>query len=102
AAVEIGPLVPASALAGGTLDFINLKLIPSVASGAPPEVMQLTKTALSNFVTKQIHRGRATLEFSASPVDRFAEFPVRRIVDAFYYNSDFTLGDGEVVHDYLK
>lgn len=102
AAVEVASLDASEALAGGNMDFINLKLIPSVKNGAPPEVMQLTKTSLSNFVPKKVYRGRATLSFGASPVDRFDQFPVREIIDAYYYNSDFTLGDGKVVHDYLK
>jgi len=101
-AVEIGPLVPPATLLGASMDFINLKLIPSVKNGAPPEVMQLTKTALSNFAPTQVYRGRGTLSFGSSPVDRLDQFPVREMVDAFYYHSDFTLGDGEVVHDYLK
>ena len=102
ATMALTSLVPASAMAGGSLDFINLKLIPSVKTGAPPEVRQLTKCAMSNFVPKQIFRGNATLTFGASPADRFNVFPIREIVDAFYYNSDFTLGDGDVVYDYLK
>lgn len=102
AAVEIGPLVPPDMLAGTPMDFINLKVIPSVHNGARPEVAQLTQTSLSNFVPRQVHRGAATLAFGASPTDRLDQFPVHEIVDAFYYNSDFTLGDGRVVHDYLK
>jgi acetoacetate decarboxylase len=102
ATVEIGSIVPASALANGSPDFYNLKLIPSVKNGARPEVMQLTKSGLTNFVPKQVYSGRATLTFGSSAVDRFDQFPVHEIVKAFYYNSDFTLGDGEVVYDYQK
>lgn len=102
ATMALTELAPANAMAGGSPDFINLKLIPSVKTGAPPEVRQLTKCAMSNFVPKQIFRGRATISFGASPADRFCEFPIREVVDAFYYNSDFTLGDGDIVYDYLK
>jgi acetoacetate decarboxylase len=101
AAVEIGPLVAPEALADAGMDFVNLKLVPSVKNGARPEVAQLIKTSLSNFTAKRVYRGAATVSFGASPTDRFDQFPVREIVDAFYYSSDFTLGDGEVVHDYL-
>lgn len=101
AAVEVGPLVAPAALSGANMEFITLKLIPSVRNGAPPDVMQLAKTALTNLVPKQVYRGRGTLAFGASPVDGLAVFPVREVVDAFWFNSDFTLGDGEVVHDYL-
>jgi acetoacetate decarboxylase len=101
AAVEVGPLAPPETLLGASADFICLKLIPSVKNGAPPEVAQLTRTTLSNFVPHVVYRGRATLALGGSPADRFDVFPVREIVDAFYYRSDFTLGDGEVVHDYL-
>lgn len=102
ASVALTSLVDASALAGGSLDYINLKLIPSVKTGAPPEVRQLTKCAMSNFVAKQVYRGAATITFGASPADRFNVFPVREVVDAFYFNADFTLGDGDVVYDYLR
>ncbi|HZZ47259.1 MAG TPA: acetoacetate decarboxylase family protein [Pseudonocardia sp.] len=100
-AVEVGPLVSPDALAGASMDFVNLKLVPSVTNGKPPEVAQLIKTSLSDFTAKRVYRGAATLSFGASPTDRFNQFPVQEIVDAFYYNSDFTLGDGEVVHNYL-
>ena len=102
AAVEIGPRIDMDELDEGALDFINLKLIPSVKNGAAPEVAQLTKTSLSNFKARSAYQGRGTLAFGESPVDRFSQFPVLEVVDALYYNADFVLGDGTVVHDYLK
>ncbi len=101
AAMEVGPLVSASELAGSA-EYTNLKLVPSVREGGAPEVMQLTSTTLTNVVIKQVYKGRATLSFGASPVDRFSDIPVREVLAAYYYNADFTLGHGEVLHDYLK
>ncbi|PJK18213.1 acetoacetate decarboxylase family protein [Mycolicibacterium goodii] len=101
ASIEVGPLLANNVLDDASLSYTNFKLIPSVKNGAPPEVQQLTKTTLTNFELKRIYRGRATLNFNESPVDHLSKLPIREIVDAFYYNADFTLGDGEVVHDYI-
>jgi len=101
AAMEVGPLVPASAL-GGSAEYTNLKLVPPVQEGAAPAVMQLTSTTLSNLSLKAVYRGRATLSFAESPADRFSLIPVREVLDAYYYNADFSLGHGDVLHDYLR
>jgi acetoacetate decarboxylase len=79
-----------------------LKLIPSVRESAPPDVLQLTSMALSDDVIKEMHIGKATLQFGASPYDSFlAEIPVRDILYAESIVHDFTMGYGEVVVDYL-
>ncbi len=102
AAFEFGPALPLNALDSGSLAYTNLKLIPSVKKGAPPEVQQLTKVTLTNLVMKRIYQGRATLKFNESPVDHLFKLPIREIVGAFYYEADFTLDSGEIVRDYLK
>ena len=85
----------------GSLEYVSRKLIPSVRNGAPPDVLQLTSTTLKNVVGREVHKGPATLRFGMSPADPFHRIPVEEIVGGYYYRTDFTLDDGEVVHDYL-
>lgn len=86
----------------GTTEYVNWKFIPSVKNGAPPDVNQLTWTKLTNFVPHKVYRGPASIEFTKSPADHYADIPVLEVVEGFYYSSDFTLNDGEVIHDFLK
>ena len=86
----------------GTPDWICHKIIPSVSNKMPDEVNQLTMTTLSNVLVKEVHKGPATLEFGSSPSDRLAELPILEVKGGFFYESQFTLGDGKVVHNYLK
>lgn len=101
AAMSMDKLVPADELKG-TTKYVNWKFIPSVKNGSPPDVSQLTLTELTNFVPHRVYRGPATLEFFESPQDHYADIPVREVVEGFYYSSDFTLEDGDVIHDFLK
>ena len=64
-------------------------------------VFQLTSTTLTNVVIREVHKGPATLRFGLSPADRFADIPIEKIVGGYYLRTDFTLEDGEVIHDYL-
>lgn len=100
-AMELGPEVAPGEI-GGSTEYTNLKLVPSIRAGAAPEVMQLTSTTLSNITIRKAYKGRATLQFLPSPADRFSEIPVREVLGGVYYNADFTLGHGEVLHDYAK
>ena len=86
----------------GTPDWICHKVIPSVSNKLPDEVNQLTLTTLSNISVKEVHKGPATLNFGSSPADRLNEIPILQVNGGFYYESQFTLGDGKVVHNYLK
>lgn len=100
AAVQLKEFGDPAELAG-SYEYISRKLIPSVKNGAPPDVLQLTSTVLQNVVVREVHKGPATLRFGMSPADPFHRIPVEEIVGGYYYHTDFTLGDGEVVHDYL-
>jgi len=99
AAMELSQLVKPEA---ANLPIINLKLIPSVKKGAPPDVMQLTSTTLENLKVYRVYTGKATLEFGASPADPFHKIPIKGVLGGSYSNWDFTLTYGEVIHDYLK
>ena len=100
AAVQLKQFADPSELTG-SLEYVSRKLIPSVRNGAPPDVLQLTSTTLKNVVVREVHKGPATLRFGMSPADPFHRIPVEEIVGGYYYRTDFTLDDGEVVHDYL-
>jgi acetoacetate decarboxylase len=79
----------------------NLKYIPSVKRGAPPDVMQITSYLQDNRL-KELYNGKATLELGSTPVDPLGNIPVLEIVRAEYMVIDGGVDYGEVVYDYLK
>jgi acetoacetate decarboxylase len=96
------PAVPAEA-AALALDptWFNLKLIPSVEEGAPPDVMQLTATTFRDFVVHEAHAGTATLRLGSTPEDPLGQLiEVRETLPAAYVRFDLDLLHGEVIHDY--
>ena len=81
--------------------IFNVKLIPSVKKGAPPDVLQLTATTLGDRKVTELRPGLGTLDFGSTPVDPLGRIPVLEILRAAHYEYDFTLDYGKVVHDYL-
>jgi acetoacetate decarboxylase len=79
----------------------NLKYIPSVKKGAPPDVMQIT-SYLQETSLKELYGGKATLELSGTPADPLGQIPVLEIVRAEFMVMDGSVDYGEVVYDYLK
>ncbi|MCP4006256.1 MAG: acetoacetate decarboxylase family protein [bacterium] len=100
AAVHLAELGTAEDL-GGTPEWIAHRFIPNVSLSAPPDIDQLTSTTLTNVVTHDVHKGAATLAFGSSPADRLEVIPIHKVTGGFYSDYQFTLGDGEVIHDYL-
>lgn len=86
---------------GGTADWVARRFIPNVSLAAPPDIDQLTLTTLTNIEVGDVYTGAGSLSFGESPADRFADVPVRKVNRGFYYESRFTLPDGDVLHDYL-
>ncbi|MCP3985156.1 MAG: acetoacetate decarboxylase family protein [bacterium] len=86
---------------GGTPEWIAHRFIPNVSLSAPPDIDQLTSTTLTNVVTHDVYKGAATLAFGSSPADRLETIPINEVTGGFYFEYQFTLNDGEVVHDYL-
>jgi acetoacetate decarboxylase len=78
----------------------NLKLIPSVKKGAPPDVMQITANTLQNIAVHKIVEGNATLSLGVSPADPLYLIEPVEILQGIYCEVDFDLTYGEVVHDY--
>ena len=80
-----------------------LKVIPTLEKDAPPDVLKLNAMVIDPDVIKQLHVGKATLEFGASPFDSFlSEIPVNEITYSELMVHDFILGHGRTVIDYLK
>ncbi len=79
-----------------------LKLIPSLQQDAPPDVWKLNSLVIDPDVITELQVGTATLQFGESPLDAFlAEIPVKQVLYSEVIVHDFTLGYGQVVHDYL-
>ncbi|MCP5042461.1 MAG: acetoacetate decarboxylase family protein [bacterium] len=100
AAVQLAELGTEEDL-GGTPEWIAHRFIPNVSLSAPPDIDQLTSTTLTNVVTNDVYKGAATLAFGSSPADRLEVIPINEVTGGFYFEYRFTLGDGEVVHDFL-
>ena len=81
--------------------IINLKVIPSVRRGTPPDVKQLTVTTLENYKVKRAYKGNATVEFGMSPADPFHKIKVEEVVAGYYLLVDLDLTYGDVLYDYL-
>ena len=100
AAVHLAELGTAEDL-GGTPEWITRRFIPNVSLSAPPDIDQLTSTTLTNIVVHDVYKGAATLAFGSSPADRLESIPIKEVTGGFYFENQFTLNDGEVVHDFL-
>jgi acetoacetate decarboxylase len=81
--------------------WLNLKVIPSVGDGAPPDVAQITSMTLLDLKVDGAHRGPATLEFSSTAADPVGRLEVHDVLGAIHARLSFDLPAGEVVHDYL-
>jgi acetoacetate decarboxylase len=80
--------------------LFTLKVIPSIKRGAPPDVLQLTSTAVL-WQTTELHTGPGTLELSTSPLDPLGDIPILGMAGARFEIYDMTLDYGEVAVDYL-
>jgi acetoacetate decarboxylase len=85
-----------------SLPWYNLKLIPSIKKNAPPDVKHITSNTLSDRVVKEEYTGNVELKFGGSSYDPLGQIEVTEIVYGSFLVSDFILGYGEVVHDYLR
>lgn len=82
--------------------WFNLKIIPSVVEGAPPEVCQITATTFEDLAVRDVQRGTAQLRLSSTDADRLNELiEVREVLPGHRMTLSFRLLHGEVVHDYL-
>jgi acetoacetate decarboxylase len=85
-----------------TEPMFTLKYIPSAQKDAPPDVLKLISSTNDPDVIAEMHIGKATLKFGASPFDDLlAKIPIQEFVYAEAIVHDFTMGYGELVVDYL-
>jgi len=80
--------------------LFNLKVIPSVKRGAPPDVLQLTSLPSIQHA-RELYEGPGTLEFGGSPFDPLDQIPILGIAGGRFEVGDMTLDYGDVVVDYL-
>jgi acetoacetate decarboxylase len=78
----------------------NLKIIPSVQKGAPPDLRQLTAMTLQNVFVRRIVEGNATVDFGKSPADPLYLLQPLEVLKGIYCEVDFDLSYGTVVHEY--
>lgn len=83
------------------IPMFAIKSIPSVKKDALPDVKQLVSITLENPKTTELRLGQATLKFVTSATDPLSSIPINSILRAAYVETDFVLGYGEVLHDYL-
>lgn len=79
----------------------NLKFIPSVKKGAPPDVAQLTSTVI-DYKARELYKGIGTLELGTSSIDPLGKIPVLQIMGGEYVVMDGVLNYGDVLYDYLN
>ena len=72
-------------------------------AGEVNDCKQIRKSECENVNIEvfDVYKGGGTLSFGNSPADRLCEIPIKQVTGGFYFESQFTLGDGDVVHDYL-
>lgn len=82
--------------------WFNLKLIPSVVEGAPPDVAQITATTFAGLEARDVRRGTGSLRIADGPDDALAALiSPREVLPGHRMTLSFDLLHGEVVHDYL-
>ena len=94
---------PGTAEADGGLGrpIYNLKVVPSVKKGAPPDVKQLTANTLANVVVHRVVEGNATVSIGISTADPLYLLEPLEIIQGIYCELDFDLTYEEVIHDYI-
>jgi acetoacetate decarboxylase len=77
-----------------------LKIIPHV--DCTPRICELVRYRLEDVTLKGAWSGPAAIQLFEHAMCDVARLPVREVVSATHYLTDLTLGQGEVVFDYLN
>ena len=77
-----------------------LKIIPDVDGSR--RICELVKYRVGDLIVKGAWSGPATLELHPHCFVPVSQLPVREVLSAVHMLTDLSLGDGEVVHDYLQ
>lgn len=96
----VGPARPEDLQLNPT--WLNLKVIPSVVAGAPPDVAQITALTLLDVSVADAQAGPATIEFSSTVDDRLEALEIHEVIGGVFCRLSFDLPGGSVVHDYLQ
>jgi acetoacetate decarboxylase len=84
------------------MDFsnnFNLKVIDHI--DGTPAIRQLTSRRLADVVVHECWEGDCTVELRPNIQAPVYRLPVVEMLSAFYWRADFTLVQGQVLHDYL-
>lgn len=76
-----------------------IKIIPHV--DATPRICELVRYHIEDITLKGAWSGPADLQLFRHAIADVARLPVLEVVSAIHFVADLTLGQGEVVHDYL-
>lgn len=86
-----------------TFDFgtnLNYKVIPQITGGAA--VRQITSRKLTDVNVHECWRGPCTVELRPNVQAPVYKLPVVEMGIGYYWKADFTLVEGEIVHDFMK
>lgn len=99
--LKLGPFIGPIPNSPGGLSY-SLKLIPSADKNSPIAIKQLTTAIVKDVAVQKLAFGEAKLVLGGSDSDPLDQIPVKKILKAYYAESDFVLDYGEIVYDYLK
>lgn len=78
---------------------LNLKAIDHI--DGRPAIRQITSRKLSDVKIHEVWQSTATIELRPNAQLPVFKLPVIEPLEGFYWRADFTLVEGEIVHDYL-
>lgn len=78
------------------------KRIPSVNLKNVYEVRQITSVESANYMIDEQFLGNASLKFGSTQYDPLDQIPVLEVVNGRFEINNFTMMEGEVLHDYLQ
>lgn len=78
---------------------LNYKIIPNI--DGTTAVRQITSRKLADVQVHECWTGPCTVELRPNAQAPVHRLPVVEMLDGYYWKADFTLVQGEVIHDYL-
>jgi len=79
---------------------INYKVIPHIDGRAA--IRQLTSRLLTDVSVHECWAGPCTVELRPNAQAPVHKLPVKEMGDGYFWQADFTLVSGTIIHDYLK
>ena len=78
------------------------KRIPSVNLRNEYDVRQITSIEHANYTIDEQFLGNASLKFGSTQVDPLDQIPVLEVINGRFEINNFTMMEGEVLHNYLQ